>query len=75
MQAIVYAAVEAARAVVQTMVVARKENNDRMENTICKIGGTIMQQSMFNWEAEDKFSELKKFIPEVHNISESYNTL
>ena len=34
-----------------------------------------MQQPMFNWEAEGKYSKLKNFIQEVNHIFDSYNML
>ena len=39
-----------------------------------KIGGCTMKQPSFNWEADDKFRELKNFRLEVNNIISSYNT-
>ena len=56
MQAIAKAAVEAATSAVQAMTVARKDNKDRMENLIPKIGSLIIQQLMLNSEAGDKYS-------------------
>ena len=56
------AVAEAARAVVLAMAVARAENStrhERTQNVRPKIGGPMMKQPMFNWEAEDKHNELK----------------
>ena len=39
------------------------------------ISGPIMKQPTFDWDAEDKYSELKIFSQEVHNILSTYNTL
>ena len=72
-QAISQAAVETARAVIEAMVVARTDNIDRMQNAVPMIGGPIMQQPRFHWEAQDKYSKLKNFILEINNIFESYN--
>ena len=33
-----------------------------------------MKQPCFNWEADDKYSELKTFRLEVNNILTTYNT-
>ena len=52
------AAIEAATAVIQAMAVVRTDNNDRMQNVVPKTSGHVMQQSTFNWEAEDKYSKL-----------------
>ena len=65
MQAIAQAVVEAARMVVRAMTVMRAYNIHRMQNIVPKIGGPVIQQSTFNWEAEDEYSELKNFIQEV----------
>ena len=62
MQAIAQAAIEAARVVVQAMAIVRTHRNDRMQNAVSKIGRAIMRQPTFNWEEEDKYSELKNFI-------------
>ena len=34
-----------------------------------------MKQSMFNWDSEDKYNELKTFKPEINNILSTYNNL
>ena len=50
MQAIAHAANKAARVmVVHDMAAVRTDNNHRMQNTVSKIGGPIMQQPTFNW--------------------------
>ena len=59
MQGIVQVAIEVARVLVQATAVARTDNNDRMKNTVPKIGRPVMQQPAFNWKAEDKYSEFK----------------
>ena len=40
-----------------------------------KIGRPTMKQPTFNWEADDKYNELKTFRLEVNNILTMYNTL
>ena len=37
-------------------------------------GGPTIKQPNFNWEAEDKYIELKNFRLEVNNIFKSFNT-
>ena len=39
-----------------------------------KVGGPTMKQLTFNWNAQDKYSELKTFRLEVNNILSTYNT-
>ena len=39
-----------------------------------KIGGSTMKQSTFDWDAEDKYHELKTFRPEVNNVLSTYKT-
>ena len=39
-----------------------------------KKGGPAMKQQSFNWEADDKYSELKTFRLEVSSILTAYNT-
>ena len=39
-----------------------------------KVGRPIVKQHTFNWEAEDKYNELKNLRLEVNNIFKSYNT-
>ena len=38
-----------------------------------QIGRPVMKQPSFNWETDDKYSELKNFRFEVNNIITSYN--
>ena len=66
------AVAESTRIAIQTMVEAQVE---RMHNTSGpKIGGPTMKQLTFNWNAEDKYSELKTFRLEVNNVLSTYNT-
>ena len=48
-----------------------------MQTTVKECGikdrWTIMKQPTFDWEADDKYSELKNLIQEVNNKFESYN--
>ena len=40
-----------------------------------KIGGPVLKQPQFNWEATDKYTEWNAFILEVRNILSMYNAL
>ena len=70
-EAISHTAAEAAKAVVQVMAAVITDNSERTQNAVPKKGRPFMKQSTFNWEAEDKNSELK-ICREVNNIFESY---
>ena len=57
---------------IQAMAQAQAE---QMHNTAGpKIGGPAMKQPTFDWDAEDKYSELKTFRLEVSNVLSTYNT-
>ena len=45
------------------------------QNAGPKIGGPAMKQPSFDWEVDDKYTELKNFRWVVNNICRSYNTL
>ena len=64
-EAIAQAIAEATIAPVQTMTVARAE---RTQNAGPRLGRPTMKQPTFNWEADDKYSELKNIRLEVNNI-------
>ena len=55
-EAIAKAVVEASRAEIQAMAAATAERPQSKAGP--KIGGPSMKQSSFNWEADDKYSEL-----------------
>ena len=57
---------------IQTMA----ETQSRVEETQWgpKIGGPVLKQPQFNWDAADKYSEWKAFILEVKNVLSTYNT-
>ena len=60
------------RVAIQAMVEAWAE---QMHNTSGpKIGSPTMKQCTFDWDAEDKYSELKTFRLEVNNVLSTYNT-
>ena len=63
---------EAMQIAIQTMA----EMQLMMEETQYgpKIGGLVLKQPQFNWNAADKYSELKAFMLEVKNVLSTYNT-
>ena len=71
-EAIIRAVPEATRIVIQTMAEAWMESTH--DGSGPKVGGPTMKQPMFNWNAQDKYSELKTFRLEVNNILSTYNT-
>ena len=71
-EAITRAVAEATRIAIQTMAEALAE---RMHNgSGPKIGSPTMKQPMFDWNTQDKYSELKTFRLEVNNVLSTYNT-
>ena len=60
-KATAHAGVVAARVAVQAMATANADNSQRLQNVVPKICGSIIKQLMFNWVADDKYSELKIF--------------
>ena len=64
--------VEATKIAIQAMVKAQVE---RMHDTSGpNIGSPAMKQPTFDWDAGDKYSELKTFRLEVNNVLSTYNT-
>ena len=63
------AVAEATRAAIQAMAVAGAE---RTQNAGPRVGRPVMKQPTFNWEAGDKYNELKNFRWEVNSIIKSY---
>ena len=72
-EAITNAVVEATRVAIQAMSEAGAEWTHDMAGP--KIGGPTMKQPTFDWDVEDKYSELKTFRLEVNNVLSTYNTL
>ena len=60
------------RAAIQVMAKAVAEKPQGTAGP--KIGGPAMKQPTFNWDLEDKYSELKTFQLKVNNIPFTYNT-
>ena len=71
-EAITKAVAEATEVAIQTMAWAQVEQTPNMAGP--KIGSLTMKQPTFDWDAEDKCSELKTFMLEVNNILSTYNT-
>ena len=65
------AVAEATGIAVQTMVEAQVERTH--DGSGPKVGSPTMKQLMFNWNAQDKYNELKTFKFEVSNILATYN--
>ena len=48
---------------------------ERTQNAVGpKLGGPAMKQATFDWEAPDKYSELKTFRLEVNNVLSTHST-
>ena len=71
-EAIAKAVAEATRAAIQAMAAAMAERPQSVAGP--KMGRPAMKQPSFNWEADNKYSELKAFRLEVSNILTMYNT-
>ena len=72
-EVITRAVAETTRVAIQTMAEAWAERMDDISGP--KIGGPTMKQLMFDWNAEDKYSQLKPFRLEVNNVLSTYNSL
>ena len=70
-EAIARAVAEATRIVLQTMVEAQTERTQNATGP--KLGGPTLKQPSFDWEAPDKYTELKTFKLEVNNVLSTYN--
>ena len=71
-EAIARAVAEATRIAIQTMAEAQVERMH--DGSGPKVGSPTMKQLTFNWNAQDKYSELKTFRLEVNNILSTNNT-
>ena len=69
-EAIMQAVAEATRTAIQAIAVAGAQ---RIQNVGPRLGGPPMKQLTFNWEAEDKYNELKNLRLEVNNVFKSYS--
>ena len=71
-EAIARAGAEATRVAIQTMAEAQTE---RMHNESGpKVGSPAMKELTFDWNTQDKYSELKTFRLEVNNNLSTYKT-
>ena len=66
------AVAEAIRIAIQSMVEAWVERTPSASGP--KIGSPTLKQMMFNWNTQDKYSELRTFRLEFNNILSIYNT-
>ena len=70
--AVAKAVAEVTLGAIQAMAAAMAERPQSMAGP--KIGRPAMKQPTFNWEADNKYGELKTFRLEVSNILTTYNT-
>ena len=70
-EAIAKAVAETTRLAVQTM--AEMQTQRTASTPGPKLGGPVLKQLNFNWEAADKYMEWKVFILEVRNMLSTYN--
>ena len=70
-EAIAKVVAEATRVAIQAMAASATE---RPQSVGPKIGGPVIKQPNFNWEADDKNGDHKNIRLEVNNIFASYNT-
>ena len=71
-EAIARAVAEATRVAIQTMAEAQAERTHDISGP--KIGSLTMKHLTFDWNADDKYSELQTFRLEVNNVLSTYNT-
>ena len=71
-KAIARAVAETTRIAIHTMAEAQAERAH--DGSGPKVGSSGMKQPVFDWNAQDKYSELKTFRLEVNNILSTYNT-
>ena len=71
-EAITKTVAEATRVAIQALAEPQAEWIHDMTGP--KIGSPTMKQPIFDWDAEDKYSELKTFRLEVNNVLSTYNT-
>ena len=71
-KAITRAVAVATRIALQTMEEVQAERTQ--DGSGPKVGNLAMKQPMFDWNVQDKYSELKTFQLEVNNILSMHNT-
>ena len=70
-EVIMKAVAAATRLAIQTMVEMLPQRTASTPGP--KLGGPVLKQPNFNWEAADKYTEWKVFILEVRNVLSTYN--
>ena len=70
-EVIAKAVAEATRVTIQTLSEVQNQRSESHQGP--KIGGPILKQPQFNWEATEKYTEWKEFILEVRNVLSMYN--
>ena len=70
-KAIMKAIAEATRITIHTMAEMQSRIAENQQGP--KLGGPVLKQPQFKWEAADKYSEWKAFILEVKNVLFTYN--
>ena len=71
-EVITKAVAEANRVAIHAMVEAQVERTHDTSGP--KIGSPAMKQTTFDWDAGDRYIELKTFRLEVNNVLSTYNT-
>ena len=69
-EALLKAVAEATRITIQTMTEMQTQRTVSTPGP--KLGGPVLKQPNFNWEAADKYTEWKAFILEVRNMLSTY---
>ena len=70
-EAIVKAVAEATRIAIQMMAEMQAQRSESQWGP--KLGGPVLIQPQFNWEAVDKYTEWKAFILEVQDVLSTHN--
>ena len=71
-EAITRAVAEVTRVALQMMVEAHAQRTQNAAGP--KLCGPTLKQLTFDWQAPDKYTELKTFMLEVRNVLSMYNT-
>ena len=70
-EAIIKAVAEATRVAIRAFVETQSQRPEGQQGP--KLGCPALRQPQFNWEATDKYTKWKMFIPEVRNVLSTYN--
>ena len=71
-KAIAKAVAEATQVIIQTLSEVQNQRSEDQRGP--KLGGSVLKQPQFNWEATDKYMEWKAFRLEVRNVLSMYNS-